>query len=46
MNFDDIFDDFVAFQLLASSDIPQSVWESAKEMIIKSLFEWTRSGLF
>ena len=31
MNFDEIFDEFVAFQLLVSSDIPQSVWESAKE---------------
>ena len=42
MNFDDIFDEFVAFQLLASSDIPQSVWESAKEKIENDYQEFVR----
>ena len=42
MNFDDIFDEFVAFQLLASSDIPQSVSESAKEKMENDYQEFVR----
>ena len=42
MNFDDIFDEFVAFQLLASSDIPQFVWESAKEKMENDYQEFVR----